>query len=74
MARGDVVIPNEPASIAIIGMDLSNLVEWFLHQSHRELERAGSSMHITSINFKTLPATYFANLSSEMGSLGGDPF
>ena len=78
MTRSDVVIPYEPALIAIIvamigiNISLSNLVEWSSRQFLRE--RIGSNMKITSINFKTLPATYFANFPSEMGSLGGDPF
>lgn len=76
MTRSDVVIPYEPALIAIIvatiGINLSRLAEWSSRQFLRE--RVGSNMEITSMNFKTLPATYFANFSSEMGSLGGDPF
>jgi hypothetical protein len=36
MARGDVVIPNEPALIAIISLELGILMECFSYQFHKE--------------------------------------
>ena len=76
MTRSDVVIPNEPAltriTIVMISMVLSKLVEWSSRQFLRK--NVGSDMEITSMNFKTFPATYFANFSNGIGSLGGDPF
>jgi hypothetical protein len=72
IARSDVVIPDEPALISLICLRLSGLVECSSHQFQRK--RSGGSINITCINFTTFPATYFANFSSEMVSLGGDPF
>ena len=78
MVRSNVVIRDEPASIRLgvaiimIGVGLRSLIG--MNFTSVSQGASGSSINITSMNLNTLPATYFANFSSETVSLGSDPF